>query len=120
MLLGACGSSAVEGSTGTSPGASPTVAAPATTSASPTSTVETSATTVVPPETLSTAALAGSAALTVLGADGQVRWEAPPTAGFVSATQAAIGDGLLLAATICDGPVAVRAWDLESGSPLWS
>lgn len=112
VLLAACGSSAVEGrSAGTSPGASPTVA--------PTAPVA-SATTVVPPETLSTAAVAGPAALTVLGADGQVRWEAPPIAGFVGATQAAIGDGVVLAATICDGPVAVRAWDLDSGAPLWS
>ena len=62
----------------------------------------------------------GPAALTVLGPDGSVRWEAPPTAGFVSATQAAIGDGVLLASTICDGPVSVKAWDLESGAPLWS
>lgn len=120
VLLAACGSSAVEGSTGTSPSASPTVVSPATTGVSPTTGGEMSATTVVPPETLGTAAIAGPAALTVLGPDGQVRWEAPPIAGFVSATQAAIGDRVVLAATICDGPVAVRAWDLDSGAPLWS
>ena len=27
---------------------------------------------------------------------------------------------MVVAATICDGPVAVRAWDLDSGAPLWS
>jgi len=31
-----------------------------------------------------------------------------------------LGDGVLLASTICDGPVSVKAWDLESGAPLWS
>jgi len=126
VLFAACGSNAVDsGSAGTSPGASPTVVPPAATSVAPTTTVVTttvvaSTTTVEPPETLSTAAVPGPAALTVLGADGQVRWEASPVAGFVGATQAAVGDGLLLAATICDGPVAVRAWDLDSGAPLWS
>jgi hypothetical protein len=122
-VVASCGSTAVDDSTGgTSPGASPTVAAPAPapTELPPTSAGEGSVTTVIPPETLSTAAIGGPAALTVLGADGQVRWEAAPIAGFVGATQAAIGDGVLLAATICDGPVAVRAWDLESGAPLWS
>ena len=49
-----------------------------------------------------------------------VRWEAVPTAGFVSVPQLAIGDGVLLASTICDGPVSVKAWDLESGVPLRS
>ena len=73
-----------------------------------------------PNDTLSAAVVPGPAALTVLGPDGSVRWEAPPTAGFVSATQAAVGDGVLLASTICDGPVSVKAWDLESGAPLWS
>ena len=73
-----------------------------------------------PNDTLSAEVVPGPAALTVLGPDGSVRWEAPPTAGFVSATQAAIGDGVLLASTICDGPVSVKAWDLESGAPLWS
>jgi hypothetical protein len=118
----ACGSSTEPGTAGTSPGASPTVAAtaPTPTELPSTSAGEGSVTTVVSPDTLSTAAIGGPAALTVLGADGQVRWEAAPIAGFVGATQAAIGDGVLLAATICDGPVAVRAWDLASGAPLWS
>jgi len=116
VVLAACGSSADDGSAGTSP----TVAPSPTTSVSSTTAVVASTTTLASPETLSTAAVGGPAALTVLGADGQVRWEAPPIAGFIGATQAAIGDGVLLAATICDGPVAVRAWDLESGAPLWS
>jgi hypothetical protein len=118
VVLAACGSSTSDGSTGTSP----TVAPPPTSGASTTAAAAPT-TTVGPPEsaeTLSTAAVAGPAALTVLGADGRVRWEAPPVAGFVGATQAAIGGGVVLAATICDGPVAVRAWDLESGAPLWS
>ena len=121
VVLAACGSSAVEdGSAGTSPGASPTVAPPATTVVAAPTTVAPPTTRVAPPETLSTAAIDGPAALTVVGGDGQVRWEAPPIAGFVGATQAAIGDGVLLAATICDGPVALRAWDLDTGTPLWS
>ncbi len=118
VVLAACGSSTSDGSTGTSP----TVAPPPTSGASTTAAAAPT-TTVGPPEsaeTLSTAAVAGPAALTVLGADGRVRWEAPPVAGFVGATQAAIGGGVVLAAAICDGPVAVRAWDLESGAPLWS
>ena len=121
--VAACGSNTEDRTAATSPGASPTVAtepSPAPTELQSTSSGEGSVTTVVSPDTLSTAAVAGPAALTVVGADGQVRWEAPPVAGFVGATQAAIGDGVLLAATICDGPVAVRAWDLASGAPLWS
>jgi putative pyrroloquinoline-quinone binding quinoprotein len=126
--VAACGSSMEDRTAGASSGASPTAAAtesapgafPSTTSPSPATVPEGAVTTVAPFETLSTTALGGPAALTVLGADGQVRWEAAPVAGFVGATQAAIGDGVLLAATICDGPVAVRAWDLESGAPLWS
>ena len=61
----------------------------------------------------------GPAALTVLGPDGSVRWEAPPTAGFVSATQRP-------PATASAGVHHLRrsgqreGWDLESGAPLWS
>ena len=36
-----------------------------------------------PNDTLSAEVVPGPAALTVLGPDGSVRWEAPPTAGFV-------------------------------------
>lgn len=115
-VLAACGSATDSGSAGSGP----TEVPPASATVPSSTAVVATTTTAVSPETLSTAAIAGPAALTVLGADGQVRWEAPPIAGFVSATQAAIGDGVVLAATICDGPVAVRAWDLDSGAPLWS
>jgi hypothetical protein len=116
VVLAACGSATDGGSAGSGPTAAP----PASATVPSTTAVVASTTTAAPPETLGTAVVAGPAALTVLGPDGQVRWEAPPTAGFVSATQAAIGDGVVLAATICDGPVALRAWDLDSGAPLWS
>ena len=131
VLLGACGSATGSGGSAGSggeatDGAPTTAAAPAPAIAPSVATDATTVTTSVggvgaaPNDTLSAEVVPGPAALTVLGPDGSVRWEAPPTAGFVSATQAAIGDGVLLASTICDGPVSVKAWDLESGAPLWS
>ena len=131
VLLGACGSATGSGGSAASggeatDGAPTTAAAPAPAIAPSVATDATTATTSVggvgaaPNDTLSAEVVPGPAALTVLGPDGSVRWEAPPTAGFVSATQAAIGDGVLLASTICDGPVSVKAWDLKSGAPLWS
>ena len=127
VLLAACGSATGSGGSGGSSedGAPTTAAAPVPAVAPSVSSGATDTTSVVgvgaaPNDTLSAQVVPGPAALTVLGPDGSVRWEAPPTAGFVSATQAAIGDGVLLASTICDGPVSVKAWDLESGAPLWS
>jgi PQQ-like domain len=130
VLLAACGSATGSGGsrgsgTDAADGAPTTAAAPVPAVAPSVASGTTDTTSVVgagaaPNDTLSAEVVPGPAALTVVGPDGSVRWEAPPTAGFVSATQAAIGDGVLLASTICDGPVSVRAWDLESGTPLWS
>jgi len=136
VLLGACGSATGSGGSGGSSGSGGSAASRAdgsvTTAAAPvlavapsvasgaTDTTSVAGGGAAPNDTLSAQVVPGPAALTVLGPDGSVRWEAPPTAGFVSATQAAVGDGVLLASTICDGPVSVKAWDLESGAPLWS
>jgi hypothetical protein len=101
------------------PAVAPTVTT-VTNNGSDTTSIAGAGTTAAPNDTLSAEVVPGPPALSVLAADGSVRWEVPPTAGFVSATQAAIGDGVLLASTICDGPVGVKAWDLASGAPLWS
>ena len=133
VLLAACGSATGSGGSSGSGGSTASGAdGAATTAAAPVPAVAPSAPSdatdttsgagggAAPNDTVSDQVVPGPAALTVLGPDGSVRWEAPPTAGFVSATQAAVGDGVLLASTICDGPVSVKAWDLESGAPLWS
>ena len=94
VLLGACGSATGSGGSAGSggeatDGAPTTAAAPAPAIAPSVATDATTATTSVggvgaaPNDTLSAEVVPGPAALTVLGPDGSVRWEAPPTAGFV-------------------------------------
>jgi outer membrane protein assembly factor BamB len=62
----------------------------------------------------------GPPALTLVDGDGTVRWEAAPTAGFTTAMQAAVGDGVVVGVSYCDGPGTVKAWDAGSGHALWS
>ena len=76
--------------------------------------------TEAPADTVSQETVPGPAALTVVGTDGIPRWEAAPTAGFTVAMQAVVGGGVVVASTFCDGPVAVKAWDAQDGTPLWS
>ena len=90
MLLAACGSATGSGgSGGSSEDSAPTTAAAPVPAVAPSvSSGATDTTSVVgvgaaPNDTLSAQVVPGPAALTVLGPDGSVRWEAPPTAGFV-------------------------------------
>jgi outer membrane protein assembly factor BamB len=121
VLLAACGSASDSGGRSTGSASSgPVPATVATTTGGGSETTSVVGAATAPPDTLSDEVVPGPPALTVVGPDGAVRWQAPPTAGFMATMQAAVGDGVIVGATFCDGPVAVKGWDQASGAPLWS